>query len=100
MSTCVSVKVDRSIDAQLAMSDTAKLADILRPSTTYLCKVDAVDATRRYGITEVQLVWLDRVAEEDLCPQCFLRLAVMAANGLMFTNADLNSLLKLLGGES
>ena len=58
---CVNVQINRSYAEQLALSDAAKLADILHQNNTVLCKIDVVDERRIYGITETQLKWLDRV---------------------------------------
>lgn len=76
-------------------SDANSLRAATTPEHHPLCEVSAGDlALVEYGITQRSL---DAIREsESMCATCQTRVAVIAANGLVFTNSGLERMFALL----
>lgn len=87
---CVALKV-----TWYRESDVNSLRAAVTPEYHPLCVVSEGDlALIQYGITQASL---DKIREsESMCATCQMRVAVIAANGLIFTNSGLERMFALL----
>lgn len=94
---CIFIHYKRTPPPARVMTDAEKLREaVAAQALVALCELLVIDPGHVYGITQREI---DRIQSEDtICSVCMLRLSVIAANDLMFTNEGLNYMLKLVGG--
>lgn len=94
---CIFVHYKRTPPPARVMTDAEGLREaVTAHATVRLCELDTIHSDLTYGITQREIDFIQR--EDTICSVCMLRLSVIAANDLMFTNEGLNYMLKLVGG--